>query len=129
MDFLDRLIDYIELNLDVSIKVGRLDRSTASIAIRPTPSSISGRFMDQGKIREYSFQILTKNPNQQAAASKLEDMASLLEGLDGKEVKSNNNSFKLIKCEVYTLPNFVEVTDHDEYIYTALFTAELQGGI
>ena len=131
MDFLDRLIDYIEskISLDSDLRVGKLSPESKSISIRPTPSSMVDRYVDKDKTREYSFQILVKDPNQVKVINKLDEITSLLDGIDHREIISNNNSFKLIKCEVYTLPNYVEETEHEEYIYTALFRAELQGGI
>lgn len=131
MDFLDRLIDYIESNisLDSVLRVGKLSLDSKSISIRPTPSSMVDRYVDKDKIREYSFQILMKDPNQFKVINKLDEITNLLDGIDHREIISNNNSFKLIKCEVYTLPNYVEETEHEEYIYTAMFRAELQGGI
>lgn len=131
MDFLDRLIDYIESNisLDSVLRVGKLSLDSKSISIRPTPSSMVNRYADKDKTREYSFQILMKDPNQFKVINKLDEITNLLDGIDHREIISNNNSFKLVKCEVYTLPNYVEETEHEEYIYTALFRAELQGGI
>lgn len=131
MDFLDRLIDYIESNvtLDSVLRVGKLSLDSKSISIRPTPSSMIDRYVDKDKTREYSFQILMKDPNQFKVISKMDKITSLLDGIDHREIVSSNNSFKLVKCEVYTLPNYVEETEHEEYIYTALFRAELQGGI
>lgn len=131
MDFLDRLIDYIESSVDLgpTIRVGKLSLEGSSISIRPTPSSMVDRYVDKDKTREYSFQVLMKDPNQFKVISKLDEITSLLDGIGHREITSNNNSFKLVKCEVYTLPNYVEETEHEEYIYTALFRAELQGGI
>ncbi len=131
MDFLDRLIDYIESNisLDSVLRVGKLSLDSKSISIRPTPSSMVNRYVDKDKTREYSFQILMKDPNQFQVISKMDEITSLLDGIDHREIVSNNDSFKLVKCEAYTLPNYVEETEHEEYIYTALFKAELQGGI
>ena len=60
---------------------------------------------------------------------KLEEITSLLDGLRNKSIVSSNNSFTFIKCEAYVLPNYVEETEHEEYIYTAIFTAEIKGGI
>ena len=131
MDFLDRLIDYIESNisLDSVLRVGKLSLDSKSISIRPTPSSMVNRYVDKDKTREYSFQILMKDPNQFQVISKMDEITSLLDGIDHREIVSNNDSFKLVKCEAYTLPNYVAETEHEEYIYTALFRAELQGGI
>lgn len=131
MDFLDRLIDYIEDNITLSTAMvtGSLNQARQSIAIRPTPSSMGNRFMNKDTTREYSFQILIKDPNQIKANSTLHDIASLLDGLGNNAIPSDNDSYQFINCKVYVLPNHVETTAHNEYIYTAMFTAELQGGI
>lgn len=131
MDFLDRVIDYIEdsIALESNIRIGRLAQSPQAISIRPTPGSVPSRYADDDKIREYNFQILIKDISQAKAIQKIEEIASLLDGLKNNDIKSSNNSFTLISCKVYVPPNYVEETDREEYIYTAMFVAELQGGI
>lgn len=131
MDFLDRLIDYIEKNveLDTHIRIGKLSSDSESISIRPTPSGIAARYGNSGVNREYGFQILIKGTNQLKVINTLEAITSSLDGLKRGDITSSNSSFDLVSCKVYTTPNYVEETDREEYIYTAMFIAELQGGI
>lgn len=131
MDFLDRLIDYIEDNVELKtyLRIGKLSADSESISIRPTPSGIAARYANEGVNREYGFQILIKGTNQLKVISTLESITSSLDGLKSGDIRSSNNSFDLVSCKVYTTPNYVEETDREEYIYTAMFIAELQGGI
>lgn len=130
MDFLDRLIDFIEekISLNASFTIGKLSSETSSISIRPTPSSIREDFLDRGNIHDYSFQILCKDRDQMLVIKIMNEITSLLHGLNNKAIKSNNNSFTFINCKVYVLPNYLQETER-EYIYTAMFTAEIEGGI
>ena len=131
MDFLNRVIDYIEDNvpLDAKLRVGRLSSDSNSVSIRPTPASILDRYADEDKTREYSFQILMKDTNQFKVMNKLEEITSLLDGLKKGDIASSNDSFTLVSCKAYVLPNYVEETDREEFIYTAMYTAEIRGGI
>lgn len=130
MDFLDRLINYIEKQvvMNAIMKIGRLDQNSSAASIRQTPSGISGRFFDGGKTSEFSFQVLVKDSNHLKVINTLQQITDELDGLSNSAIESENDSFSFIKCEVYVNPNYVEETDHGEYIYTALFTAELEGG-
>lgn len=131
MDFLDRLMDFIEQNVQLNavLKSGKLDEEEKAISIIPTPASMGARFMDAGKTHEYTFQVLTKDPDQVLVRKVLYDITSLLDGLSNSAIKSENGSYVFVKSEVYVLPHYVETTEHDNYIYTAMFTAELEGGI
>lgn len=131
MDFLDRLMDFIEEHvvLNAALKSGRLDEEVSAISIIPTPSAIDGRYMDKGKTYEYSFQVLVKDPDQEKVRKVLYEITSLLDGLSNSAIKSEDGSYIFVKCEAYVLPHYVETTDHGNYIYTAMFTAELEGGI
>lgn len=130
MDFLDRLIDYIELKLDleVPIEVGKLSEDETAISIRPTPSSTLSRSYDKGTTFEYTFQILAKNPNQFTTINTVTQIAHLLDGLSNGAIKSSNDSFIFVKSEIYIHPHYVETLDHGETVYSAMVTAELEKG-
>src|SRR5690625_2420719 len=102
MDFLDRLIDYIEtqLDLEVPITVGKLDKKETAISVRPTPSSTISRSMDMGSTFEYTFQVLVKNPNQFKTIKLVTEIAYLLDGLPNGTIKSSDGSFIFIKSEI-----------------------------
>jgi hypothetical protein len=131
MDFIYRLQDYLAKELKQTIYVGLLGTTSPYIAIRQTPSSVTNRYVDNGKIFEFSFQVLMKDKDNAGHKNVIDTMnkiVDLLEGLPSDSIKSQNGSFSFIKCECYTLPNFVEKTDQNEYIYTAIFKCELEKG-
>lgn len=126
MDFLDRLIDFIEehVYLDRHIRVGVLGSDKNSISIRPSPSQNTDRYGD-GVAYEFNFQITMKG-EMPHTLNKMYEITTLLDGLSHSDITSSNDSFKLIRCEVSTRPNWVEETDRGNHMYTALFNAELE---
>ena len=130
MDFLDRVKEYLEQNatLNAPIVFGLLDTTPSSIAIRQTPSSINDRYTDNEKTFIFAFQVLVKDVNHLTAYNVVQNIFNVLDGLGKDEIPSQDGSYTFVKCECYTLPNFVEKTDKNEYIYTAIFYAELAKG-
>lgn len=130
MDFLDRVKEYIEQNviLNATIVFGLLDTAPSSIAIRQTPSSMNDRYTDNEKTFIFAFQVLVKDTNHLTAYNVIQSIFNVLDGLGKDAIPSQDGSYTFIKCECYTLPNFVEKTDKNEYIYTAIFYAELAKG-
>ena len=124
MDFLDRLCDALEADLSLysAIDVGSLSDGD-SIAIRRTPTAPNTRYYNGGKIEDFGFQILCKNSDAQVVINTIQDIADYLDGKT--ELPSNDGGFFLVKIEVSTDPNWVETTEHDQEVYTALFVAEL----
>lgn len=127
MDFLDRMMDFVEGNLQLFsiMRKGPLDENSMAISVLPTPSTAIIRYFDKSKDYNYGFQVLVKHPTQSVAIQTIEDIVNLLDGVDGDKITSDDNTFSLVVCNVYTLPTFVEITEHNEYIYTALFQADL----
>lgn len=130
MDFLDRLLDYIEkhIALDKPITVGKLGTESGSISLRQTPSSNIDQYADGDETFEFSFQITMKDEDQFKVIDKMNEITKLLNGLSNSAIKSENGSFIFVKCEVNVRPNWVEETDRGNQMYTALYTAELGGG-
>ena len=130
MDFLDRVKEYIEQNvtLNAPIVFGLLDTAPSSIAIRQIPSLISDRYVDNEKTFTFAFQVLVKDADHLTAYNTIQNIFSVLDGLGKDAIPSQDGSYAFVKCECYTLPNFVEKTDKDEYIYTTIFYAELAKG-
>lgn len=130
MDFLDRVIDFIEnqIDLETIIKVGKLDENKTAISVRPTPSSTISRSMDRGTTFEYTFQVLVKDPNQLKAIQTVSQIAYLLDGLPNGAIKSADGSFIFVKSEIYVHPHYVETLEHGEAIYSAMIMAELEKG-
>ena len=123
MNFLDKLVDHIESSLTMysPIRVGMLGTGN-SIAIRPTPGSMPSGYLNGGRLRPFSFQVLTQHSDPQTAYYTLEEIADLL---DATDASISGEGYVMVRCELYTAPNFVEVTDQGLHIYTALFEAEL----
>lgn len=130
MDFLDRVKEYIEQNviLNAPIVFGLLDTAPSSIAIRQTPSSMNDRYTDNGKTFIFAFQVLVKDVDHLTAYNTIQNIFNVLDGLGKDAIPSQDGSYAFVKCECYSLPNFVEKTDKNEYIYTAIFHAELAKG-
>src|SRR5690606_29397461 len=131
MDFLDRVKEYIEQNviLNAPIVFGLLDTAPSSIAIRQTPSSMNDRYIDKEKTFIFAFQVLVKDTNHLIAYNVIQSIFNVLDGLGKDAIPSQDGNYTFVKCECYTLPNFVEKTDKNEYIYTAiLYSALAKGG-
>lgn len=131
MDFLDRLLDFIEDHIDLEkpITVGKLGTKSGSISLRQTPAANIDRYADGDETFEYSFQITMKDKDQIKVINKLNEITKLLNGLSNSAIPSEDGSFVFVKCEVNVRPNWVEETERGNHMYTALFTAELGGGI
>src|SRR5690554_7402385 len=123
MNFLDKLVDHVEssLTLYTPIGVGMLGAGNSN-AIRPTPGSMTSGYLNGRRLRPYSFQVLTQHTDPQIAYYTLEEIADLLGDTDAS---ISGGGYVMVRCELYTAPNFVEVTDQGLHIYTALFEAEL----
>jgi Bacteriophage minor capsid protein len=124
MDFVDRLLDAIEkdLNLFTYIVKGSLVDGN-SISASEYPTSPNTNYYDKSKIQTIGLQIRVKNKDKLIAETTIH---AINDYLDGKtNVFSQNDSFQLIVIETYTAPNFVETNDRNEHIYTALFQADL----
>ena len=128
MELMDRLIDIIEsrVALNADVQVGILSQEPKAVCFRLTPSTFREAYLDRGRVCHMSFQILVKDNDQQTAIRMINDITNVLDRLTEHDITLTEGRF--IQCEVYTLPNFVEKTEHDEYVYTALFNAEYEQG-
>ncbi len=126
MDFLDRMIDYIEANVSLykPMRVGILGDGD-SIAIRATPGDPPDGYLAGDRLRNYPFQILAQHSSANTAYQTLETITKAIDGLGYGAITSSDGSFVFVKCEVYTSPNFVEVTSKGLHVYTAIYQAEL----
>ncbi|WP_374964620.1 minor capsid protein [Lysinibacillus sp. RS5] len=104
------------------LKFDLLDTSTESISFNfiPVPPA---KKMFKGEIRNVQFQMKTKSKNQVKACDAL---GEIRDALDLSDEDLHASDFKLIVCECYVEPNWVEKTSASEFIYTALFRAELE---
>jgi hypothetical protein len=128
MDFLPKIMDAIETNIDMNapLKVGLLEPASSAAAIRTVSSGIVTRYMNGDAIYHIAFQILIQDADQQRAVNILDDITDFLEGLTKDSIISGNNSFVFVTSNVSVLPNLVQKTDNDEYIYTAIYAAQLE---
>ena len=127
MDFLEQVKSYIENNVTLyktPLSVSMLQPGN-DIAIRSTPGSPSDRYVTGNKTHSFQFQILTKHKTDKTAYDAIQTITDELDSLTNGAIISGDGSFILNKCEVYTLPNFIEQTEHGESIYSAMFQAEI----
>jgi hypothetical protein len=124
MSFFQAVTEYLKgLNLLYApLKFDLLDTSTESISFRFIPVSPSKK-MFAGENRNIQFQIMTKSKNQVKA---FDALSAIRDALELKNDELQAKDFKLIVSECYTEPSFVEKTSASEFIYTALFRAELE---
>ncbi|EJQ77811.1 phage tail terminator protein [Bacillus toyonensis] len=114
------------------IKVDLLDIGTnntpkKSIAIRMTPSALGEQYFE-GEIKNKQFQVLVKSDNQLEVNNTIEAIANELNNVQRRVFHPVDSSYTLIRLNTYVEPNFVEKTAANEWIYTALFSVELELG-
>jgi hypothetical protein len=130
MDFIKQISNYLMNNVTLNAQITSpiLKSDSSSVAIRETPSSVSNRYMSKEKTIEFQFQIFVKDPGIIKAREMINQIADKLDGLPPGTVESSEGSFLMTKCECYSTPGWVETNEHDEHIFTALFTAQLERG-
>ena len=129
-DFLLSVIAHVDnpkLFANTTVKIGSLDATGKAIAVRMIPSGRGERYFE-GSTKKVNFQFLTKSKNQLEAINGLEKITDKLSDVRNDGIPSLTGKFALLSCDIYTTLNMVEKTNSNEYIYTALFTAELEGG-
>jgi minor capsid protein len=128
MDFLPRIMDALESNIDLNapLKVGLLEPASSAAAIRTVSSGIVTRYLNGDTIYHIAFQLLIQDADQQKAVNILDDITDYLDGLTKDSIISGDNSFTFITSNVSVLPNLVQKTENDEYVYTAIFAAQIE---
>ena len=126
MELFDKIKTALEQLLNTTISVGILPSSQNSICIRLSPGADRTAYLDRGRVYRMSFQVLVKNNSQKEAIRLIHEIADYLDQLTTGDLTLSDNRFQFIQCEVYNQPNFVEKTEANEYIYTALFNAEYE---
>lgn len=118
-------MDYLEANLTLftTFKQDILSAEDNALTIRLAPSAPSERFYDTSKENVISFQILSKHTNQFLALQTLYDISKVLENI--LDLPSQNGSYTFSKIELYTNPTWVNKTEQNAHIYTALFNAHI----
>ncbi|MFS0776258.1 minor capsid protein [Neobacillus sp. 3P2-tot-E-2] len=130
MDIIKQISDYLTNNVSLNAPIVSpvLSKAPQSVAIRETPSSIANRYINTDKTMNFQFQLLVKDPSIIKARDTINTIFQKLDGLSADSVSSSNDSFVMTKCECTTLPSWVETTEQNEHIYTAIFSAEIELG-
>lgn len=130
MDFIKQISNYIttHVTLNAAITSPILSSNSSSVAIRETPSSVKNRYLSRDKTVNFQFQILVKDLSIIKARDTINAIFKDLDGLSNGEIQSSDGSFLMTKCECYVLPNWVEKNEHNEHVFTAIFSAELEQG-
>ena len=127
MDFLERLKEHMEGQSFTPsvIEIGTYKADGDSVAIRPSPSNISSRYMAKSKIYSFGFQLLVHHANDLTAYQTLSQLFNLYDLNTNKlGIVSDDNSFALNNVRCTTTPNYVQETSHG-VLWTAVFEAEL----
>jgi hypothetical protein len=121
-------MDAIESNIELNapLKVGLLEPRSSAAAIRTVSSGIVTRYLNGDTIYHYAFQLLIQDADQERAVNILDDITDYLDGLTKDSVISGNDSFNFITSNVSVLPNLVQKTENDEYVYTAIYAAQIE---
>ncbi|HFR4182852.1 MULTISPECIES: phage tail terminator protein [Bacillus] len=123
---LSKEIMFAPVKVDV-LDIGLNNTTRKSIAIRIIPSAPGEQYFD-GEIKKKQFQILLKSENQLEVNTSTEAIAEELNNVHRREFHAVDNSYTLRRLNIYVEPNFVDKLASNEYIYTALFVAELEIG-
>lgn len=90
--------------------------------------SASGEQYYEGEIINKQIQILAKSSNQLEANNTMELITRELNNVHRRVFHALDGSYTLRRLNVYVEPNFVEKTTANEWIFTALFSVELELG-
>lgn len=119
MDVITAIASYLSANVTLNGAINTpLLKDGNNIALRLTPSSINTEYIE-GYTGDVAFQLLVQDASNSKAMNVCQDIYKALHG--NKEAISNCIS---LRCT--TLPNWVEKTDKNNHIYTALFVAEIE---
>lgn len=109
------------------LDIGVNDAPRKSIAIRMIPSALGEQYY-AGEIINKQIQILAKSSNQLEVNNTMEFIARELNNVHRRGFHALDDSYTLRRLNVYVESNFIEKTAANEWIYTALFSAELEIG-
>ncbi|PGA90901.1 minor capsid protein [Bacillus pseudomycoides] len=109
------------------LDIGTNNTTKKSIAIRMIPSALGDQYFD-GELLNKQFQILAKSSNQLEVNNTVEFITRELNNVHRRAFNAIDDSYTLRRLNVYVEPSFVEKTAANEFIYTALFSAELEIG-
>ncbi|MDM5436165.1 minor capsid protein [Bacillus hominis] len=134
---IDSIKNHLASNLSPSIMfapvkadmldIGTNNKPKKSIAVRMIPSAPGEQYFE-GEIINKQFQVLVKSDNQLEVNNTTEAIARELNNVHRRSFNAIDGSYTLRRLNVYVEPNFVEKTAANEFIYTTLFSAELEIG-
>lgn len=127
MDFLERVGDYLKTRVSFNSGTPHYKPvpGESGIAILPTPTAPADRYLDRARSAPFGFRLVIKNRDQQKAWADAWAAADALDGLYNKEIQSSDDSFEFRSLELYTLPTFVAIDNHDAYTYNVMFQADI----
>lgn len=109
------------------LDIGANNAPRKSIAVRLIPSAPGEQYFE-GEIIKKQFQILVKSDKQLEAVTTVEAITRELNNVHRRVFYATDSTYTLRLLSVYVEPNFVDKTAANEYIYTALFSCELEIG-
>lgn len=109
------------------LDIGANNTPKKSITVRMIPSAPGEQYFD-GEILNKQFQILVKSDNQLEVNNTAEVITRELNNVHRRVFNAIDDSYTLRRLNTYVEPNFVEKTIANEYIYTALFSSEIEIG-
>lgn len=122
MDFLDRLVLFLDSQKYFSKVISPVLSGVNSIAVMPTPSNDYDYYYDGSFRQKHAFQILTRHTDLMTAYGTLNDISKLL--LSVSDLPSENDSYSFEGFEIATDPSVIGA-DEKGVICTAQFRANL----
>ncbi|MBL1229954.1 hypothetical protein IW492_11990 [Enterococcus sp. BWB1-3] len=143
MDFYEKIAEYLLKQLDIDSaslnKQGEkeiifrpLTNQEKGIAILDEPSETEIRFLDHSRYYNVNFQVSIKNSDQKKARQESYLIYQELDDFPRPDINgelltvvSDSGSFILRSCEGVQLPQLLEITDNEEFIYILKIKANL----
>lgn len=119
--FIESLVNHIDRQL--SFDVGLSIKEEDCITVRIIPGTPMNADLAKGQSWDFSFQVLSKNTSHMKAYKDLLQITDLLHGVSQDDIQ--DDEWALIVLECTTTPNWLETTNRNQTIYTALYSAEI----
>lgn len=106
------------------LDIGVNDAPRKSIAIRMIPSAPGEQYFE-GEIIKKQFQVLVKSDNQLEANNTIEAIARELNNANRRGFVGIDDTYVILRINIYVEPSFIDKTIANEYIMNALFVVEI----
>lgn len=128
MDFLDRLKEVINANivLNAPLKIGMLEPKGSAAAMRTVSSGIKTKYLNGDTVYHVAVQFLIQDADQRLVVNLLDELTQFMDRLKKDSIVSQDGSFIFNAASVSVLPNFVQKSANDEYVYTAIYVSEIE---